>query len=181
MAEDKAPSTPPQKAPKKSSTSAATPAADPAATDSSSSSTAAATAAVSNTVNTVRERLQAGEQMALSGAALIAGVWIIFDLIFDVGGKLFPTVGPVTLLFAVLMLGAIWVHRWGHYDFGNAYRLVIGVLGLSLALFAVTSLLLTFRTDLDASAGQWLGNLLAWIGGIVAGYGAWLVFRVREE
>lgn len=177
MTDNETQSTPPAKPPRKSASKTT----EPAAAEASGSSTAAATAAVSNTVNIVRERLLAGEQMALSGAGLIVAVWLIFDLILDVGGKLFPTVGSVTLLFAVLMLVAIWVHRWGHYDFGNGYRLVIGVLGLSLALFAVTSLLLTFRTDLDASAGQWLGNLLAWIGGIVAGYGAWLVFRVREE
>ena len=52
---------------------------------------------------------------------------------------------------------------------------------MSLALFAVTDLLLTFRTDINASASQWLGNLFFWIGGIAALYGGWLVFRARED
>lgn len=138
-------------------------------------STAAATAAVTNTVNTVRERLQAGEQMALTGAGLVALVWVVFDLIFD-----FRTVSQFTLLVAVLAILAIWVHRWGHYDFGTGYRIVLGALGLALALFAVTNFLLTIRTGISASAMELLGLLLFWVGGVVAGYGAWRVFRARE-
>jgi len=139
-------------------------------------STAAATAAVTDTFKVVRERLQAGEQMALGGAVLIALVWVVFDLIFDD-----RTVSSFTLLIAVLTILAIWVHRWGHHDFGNGYRIVIGALGLALALFAVTNFLLVIRTGISASAIQLLGLLLFWVGGVVAGYGAWLVFRTREE
>ena len=142
----------------------------------SSASTAQATAAVSNAVSIVRERLVAGEQMALTGAGLIAAVWIIWDLIFDE-----RTISQFTLLIAVLMLLAIWVHRWGHYDFGTGYRIVIGALGVALALFAVTNFLIVIRTGINAGAFDLLGLLLFWIGGVMAGYGAWLVFRIRAE
>jgi hypothetical protein len=180
--DNETPNPKPAAAPKKAPAPKKTAPTEPDASGSSSSASASqATAAVSNAVGVVRERLVAGEQLALTGAGLIAAVWIIFDLLLDVGGSLFPTVGSLTLLLAILLVLAIWVHRWGHYDFGNGYRLVVGVLGLSLAFFAVTDLLLTFRTDIDASAGQWLGNLLAWGGGLAAGYGGWLVFRIREE
>lgn len=153
----------------------ATCSAETSGTGNGGKSSAAAAAAV-NTVNIVRERLQAGEQMALSGAGLIALVWILFDLIVDDG-----TVSSFTLLIAVLTVLAIWIHRWGHYDFGTGYRIVIGALGLGLALFAVTNFLLIVRTGISASALQLLGLLLFWVGGVVAGYGAWLVFRTREE
>jgi hypothetical protein len=160
----------------KSSASKAPPEPEPAQPSSSGASQATqATAAVTNAVSVVREKLVAGEQMALSAAGLIVLVWIIWDLILD-----YPTMSTFTLLVAVLMVLSIWVHRWGHYDFGNGYRILIGALGLSLALFAVTNLLLVFRNDLNSGAMDWLGSLLFWIGGIVAGYAAWLVFRIRE-
>ena len=114
--------------------------------------------------------------MALSGAGLVALVWIVFDFILDD-----RTVSTFTLLIAVLAILAIWVHRWGHYDFGNGYRIVLGALGLGLALFAITNFLLDIRTGINASALQLLGLLLFWVGGVVAGYGAWLVFRTRES
>ena len=137
--------------------------------------TAQATAAVSNAVSTVRERLVTGEQLALVGAGLVAAVWIIFDLIFAYG-----TMTTFTLLVAVLAVLAIWAHRWGRYDFGPGYRIVVAALGLSLALFAVTDFLLTIRNGINAEALELLGLLLFWVGGVVAGYGAWLVFRARE-
>ncbi|MFV2063259.1 MAG: hypothetical protein ACC726_07070 [Chloroflexota bacterium] len=123
----------------------------------------------------MRERLVAGEQMALSGASLLVAVWVIWDLFFDQ-----RTMNQFTLLMAVFMVLAIWIHRWGHYDFGNGYRLVIGALGVALLLFAVTSFLLVIRTGINAGAFDLLGLLLFWIGGVIAGYGGWLVFRVRE-
>jgi hypothetical protein len=178
MADTENQAPPPEPTPKKASAKkVAEPVAEPVAAPSTGgNNTAAATAAVSNTFNVVREKLQAGEQMALSGAALIALVWVVFDLIFDD-----RTVSSFTLLIAVLTILAIWVHRWGQHDFGNSYRIIIGALGLALALFAVTNFLLVIRTGINASAIQLLGLLLFWVGGVVAGYGAWLVFRTREE
>ena len=137
--------------------------------------TAQATAAVSSAVSTVRERLVTGEQLVLVGAGLVAAVWVIFDLLFD-----YNTVSTFTLLIAVLAILAVWVHRWGHHDFGSGYRIVIAALGISLALFAVTSFLLIIRSGINAEALQLLGLLLFWVGGVVAGYGAWLVFRTRD-
>lgn len=174
MAENETKEPTSKKSSSRSAASAPDPAPEPA--DSTASSTAAATTALTNTVSVVRERLHAGEQMALGGAGLIAAVWIIFDLIFD-----YRTITSFTLLMAVLMILAVWIHRWGHYDFGNGYRVVIGALGVALALFAVTDFLITIRTGINAGAMQLLGLLLFWVGGVVAGYGGWLVFRTREE
>ena len=88
----------------------------------------------------------------------------------------------ILVVVAVLTILAIWVHRWGHYDFGRSYRILIGALGVSLALFAILSLLAWARAGGGAGdALQLLGLVIYWISGIAAGYGAWLVFRVREE
>lgn len=167
--------TPKSTRPKPGAASDETSSAAPSESASGETPTAQATAAVSSAVSTVRERLVTGEQLALVGAGLVAAVWVIFDLIFAYG-----TMTTFTLLVAVLAVLAIWAHRWGRYDFGPGYRIVVAALGLSLALFAVTDFLLTIRNGINAEALELLGLLLFWIGGVVAGYGAWLVFRARE-
>jgi hypothetical protein len=162
----KAPPPPPPAAPEASEPSTA------------AASTAQATAAVSNAVGVVRERLVAGEQLVLAAAGVIAVVvYLLFEFLLD-----FRIVSNFTVVVAVLTILAIWVHRWGHYDFGNGYRILIGALGISLALFAILSLLAWARAG--GGAGDFLrliGLIIYWISGIAAGYGAWLVFRVRDE
>ena len=139
--------------------------------------TAQATAAVSNAVGVVRERLVAGEQLVLTGAGVIVLiVYLLFDFLLD-----FTIVSDFTVIVAVLTILAIWVHRWGHYDFGSGYRILIGALGVSLGLLAILSLLAWARAG--GGAGDFLrliGLIIYWISGIAAGYGAWLVFRVRD-
>jgi hypothetical protein len=132
---------------------------------------------VSNAVNIVRERLVAGEQMVLSAAAaIVVVVYLLFTFLLD-----YHIISDFTVVIAVLTILAIWVHRWGHYDFGNGYRIILGALGISLALFAVISLLGWARAG--GGGGDFLrliGLIIYWISGIAAGYGAWLVFRTRE-
>lgn len=142
------------------------------------SSTAQATAAVSGAVSVVRERLVFGEQLVLAAAlSIVVIVYFIFEFLLN-----FRVVTDFTLVIAVLTVLAIWVHRWGHYDFGSGYRIIVGALGIALALFAITSLLAWARAG--GGAGDFLrliGLIIYWISGVVAGYGAWLVFRVRED
>ena len=140
-------------------------------------STAQATAAVSNAVSVVRERLMAGEQLVLAAAAtIVVVVYLLFQFLLD-----YRIISDFTVVIAVLTVLAIWVHRWGHYDFGNGYRIVIGALGISLALFAVTSLLAWARIGGDSvDFLHLIARIIFWVSGIAAGYGAWLVFRTRE-
>ncbi len=137
-----------------------------------------ATAAVGNAVATLRQRLVAGEQMVLASAAVIVVVvYLFFQFLLD-----YNIVSDFTVVMAVLTILAIWVHRWGHYDFGKGYRVVIGALGLSLALFAVINLLAWVRVG--GGTGDFLGligRIIFWVSGLAAGYGAWLVFRLRED
>jgi hypothetical protein len=129
--------------------------------------------AVSGAYSQVRERLHAGEQLALAGAALVLGVYIIFQVLLDA-----LRLNEVTVVLSVLLLVAIWVHRWGHHDFGSAYRVVVGAMGLSLAVFAVTNFLSFIRLGGGSDAGELLGRIIFWAAGIVAGYGAYLVWKV---
>lgn len=150
---------------------------EPAAQRSSTASTSQATAAVSSAVGVVRERLVAGEQIVLVAAAVIVLTYLIFDFLLDytifIGGFV-PVLATMTVL-------AIWVHRWGHYDFGTGYRILIGGLGVALALFALTSLLAWLRIGGNSvDFLHLLGRILYWASGVAALIGGWQVFRTRE-
>jgi len=133
---------------------------------------------VGSAVSAVRERLVAGEQLLLVAAAtIVVVVFFLFRFLLDYRF----IISDIAVVVAVLTVLAIWVHRWGHHDFGSAYRILVGALGLSLALFAIINLLAWARAG--GGSGDFLGllgQIIYWIAGIAAGYGAWLVFRVRE-
>lgn len=145
---------------------------------SGSGSTAQASEMVGSAVSALRERLVAGEQLLLVAAAtIVVIVFFLFRFLLDYRF----IISDITVVVAVLTVLAIWVHRWGHHDFGNTYRIIVGALGLSLALFAVINLLGWARAG--GGSGDFLGllgQIIYWIAGIAAGYGAWLVFRIRE-
>ena len=151
---------------------------EPEAQSSGSSQTAQATAAVGTAVTAVRERLIAGEQIALSAAGDIVIVYLVWQFLLDY--RIF--VDNFVVVLSVLTVLAIWIHRWGHYDFGKAYRIIIGALGVSLALFALMSLLAWARVGGGSTDFLHLiGRLLYWASGVAAFVGAWQVFRTRED
>jgi len=137
-----------------------------------------ASAAASAAISDVRAKLVAGEQFLLMAAGGIVAIYLIWQFLLDY--RVFVDNFPVIL--AVLTVLAIWVHRWGHYDFGKAYRILLGALGVSLALFALMSLLGWAR--LGGGSVDFLhliGRLLYWAAGVAAFVGAWQVFRTRED
>ncbi|MEX1335547.1 MAG: hypothetical protein AB1Z66_09630 [Candidatus Limnocylindrales bacterium] len=158
----------------------ATPSAEPQADTASAgpSQTAQATAVASAALSDVRAKLVAGEQFVLSAALVIVVLsYFIFDFLLDN-----PVVGDFSVLLAVLTVLAIWVHRWGHYDFGKGYRIVIGALGVSLALLALMNLLAWARIGGPSDDFMHLlGRLTYWAAGVAAFVGAWQVFRTRED
>ena len=88
-------------------------------------------------MSAVRERLVAGEQFVLAAAASIVVIaYLIFQFLLN-----FHILSDFAVLLAALTILAIWVHRWGHYDFGPGYRIMIGALGVSMALLALMNLL----------------------------------------
>ena len=153
----------------------ASPPPEPAA--SGPSQTQQATAAATAAVSAVRERLVAGEQFLLGAAGGIVIVYLIWQFLLDY--RIFVDSFPV--IVAVLTVLAIWVHRWGHYDFGNGYRILLGALGVVLALFALMSLLAWARVGGNSEDFfHLLGRLLYWACGVAAFVGGWQVFRTRE-
>ena len=157
-----------------------TPAEEPTAEAASASPSQAqqASAAASAAISDVREKLVAGEQFVLGAALVIVVVsYFIFDFLFNYN----TIVGDFSVLLAVLTILAIWVHRWGHYDFGKAYRIIIGALGVSLALLALMNLLAWARLTPSVDFVELLGRLTYWASGVAAFVGAWQVFRTRED
>ena len=156
--------------------SAEEPQPEPASTGPSQTqqATAAATAAITD----VRAKLVAGEQFVLGAALVIVAIsYFVFQFLLDN-----PVVGDFSVLLAVLAILAIWIHRWGHYDFGSAYRIIIGALGVSLALLALMNLLAWARVGGNSSDFlHLLGRLTYWAAGVAAFVGAWQVFRTRED
>ncbi len=109
--------------------------------------------------------------------SIVLIVYLLFQFLLD-----YRIVSDFTVVLAVLTILAIWIHRWGHYDFGKGYRVVIGALGLSLALFAVINLLAWVRVGGEsADFLHLIGRIIFWVSGLAAGYGAWMVFRLRED
>jgi hypothetical protein len=142
------------------------------------SQTAQATAAATAAISDVRAKLVAGEQFLLSAAGGIVIIYLVWQFLLDY--RIFVDSFPVVL--AVLTVLAIWVHRWGHYDFGSAYRIIIGAVGVSLALFALMNLLAWARVGGGSTDFLHLiGRLLYWAAGVAAFVGAWQVFRTRES
>jgi hypothetical protein len=142
------------------------------------SQTAKTTAAVSNAVGDVRQRLVGGEQFILAAAGGIVGIYLVWQFLLDY--RIF--VDNFVVVLAMLTVLAVWVHRWGHYDFGSAYRIIIGALGVSLALFALMSLLAWARLGGNSvDFVHLIGRLLYWASGVAAFYGGWTVFRTRED
>jgi hypothetical protein len=151
-----------------------TPAAAPTGPSQAQQASAAASAAISD----VRAKLVAGEQFMLSAAGGIVLIYLIWQFLLDY--RIFIDNFPV--IIAVLTVLTIWIHRWGHYDFGKAYRIVLGALGVSLALFALMSLLGWARVGGNSEDFfHLLGRLLYWAAGVAAFVGAWQVFRTRED
>jgi len=134
--------------------------------------TAAATAALSD----VRAKLIAGEQFLLASALVIVVVsYFIFEFLLD-----YRVLSDFTVLLSVLTVLTIWVHRWGHYDFGTGYRILVAALGVSLAILALMNLLAWAR--LGGGSVDFLhllGRLSYWASGVAAFVGAWQVFRTR--
>jgi len=150
----------------------------PEPTPTGPSQTAQATATAAAAISDVRAKLVAGEQFVLGAAGGIVVVYLIWQFLLDY--RIF--VDNFVVIVAVLTVLAIWIHRWGHYDFGKAYRIIIGALGVSLALFALMSLLAWARLGGNSTDFVHLiGRLLYWAAGVAAFVGAWQVFRTRED
>ena len=76
-------------------------------------------------------RIIYGTRLSLVAGGIVV-IYVIWQFLLDY--RIFVDNFPV--IVSVLTVLAIWVHRWGHYDFGKGYRILVGALGVVLALFA---------------------------------------------
>jgi hypothetical protein len=153
----------------KSAASDAPPAPPPAP---SAQATSQLSGAVSEAMTAVRERLHAGEQFVLAGAALVVAVYVVFQLLISTVG-----LGDTAVWVALVTLAAIWVQRWGHHDFGTVYRVLVSALGMSLAVFAVLNFLAFVRRGGGGDGLALLGIIIFWAAGLIAGYGGFRAWR----
>ncbi len=133
-------------------------------------------AAISGLATDIKEKLSTAELLLGAGALLIAGLsFLIFGFLLDARS---PTELPVTA--SILLLVLIGLERTQREGFGTWYRALLILLGAILAIGAAYSLLLTLRSGTGGmSVLSWLSMLSWWVGGLLAGVGAWMTYRVR--
>jgi hypothetical protein len=136
-------------------------------------------AAISGVASTLKQRLSGPELLLGAGALLIAGLsWLVFGFLFDTSFFARPT--ELAVLTAVALLLFIGLERTQTEGFGTWYKVILVLLGAVLLLGAVYSFLNTLRSGFAGyDLWDWLGALSWWIGGVLAGLGSWLSYRVK--
>jgi hypothetical protein len=125
-------------------------------------------------------KMTKGEQLALAGAAIVIFItFLIFEIILLAGFGF----SDLSLTAAIALLAVVWLKVERRYDIGANYRLIVVLLGLSIAVPAAMSLLFTLRaavTPFGFGTGLSLvADLSYWVGGALAGVGAWWVWKGR--
>ena len=109
-------------------------------------------------------------------ALLIVGVsFLLFGFLFD-------AVPPseLSVLTAAALLVFIGLERTQTEGFGTWYKVVLVLLGGILLLGAVYNFLNVLRNGfVGYDLLDWLSALAWWAGGVIAGVGSWLTYRVR--
>jgi len=135
-------------------------------------------AAISGVASTLKERLSGPEMLLGAGALLIFGVsFLLFQ--FLLGTNFGPSEGAV--IASMLLLVLIGLERTNTEGFGSWYRVLLVLLGGILLLGAAYSVLYTLRHYGSQLGGlDWLALLCWWAGGIVAGVGSWMTYRIKS-
>jgi hypothetical protein len=133
-------------------------------------------AAISGLASGIKEKLNTAELMLGAGSLLIVGLsFLVLDFLLGTTG---PSEGAV--IVSVLLLGLIGLERTNREGFGSWYRVLLVLLGAILLLGAAYSFLFTLRHGASYLTGlDWLSMIVWWAGGVVAGVGSWLTYKVR--
>jgi hypothetical protein len=125
-------------------------------------------------------KMTKGEQLALGGAAVVL---VITFLLFAVILNTFFGPSDLAVAASISLVAIVWLKVEGRYDIGANYRLIVVLLCLSIAVPAAMSLLFTLRaavTPFGFGTGLSLvADLSYWVGGALAGVGAWWVWKGR--
>jgi hypothetical protein len=133
-------------------------------------------AAISGVASTLKQRLSGPELLLGAGALLIVGLsFVVFGFLFD---SVRPTELSVVTASALLLF--IGLERTQTEGFGSWYKVILVLLGAVLMLGAVYSFLNVLRSGFQyLDFFDWLSLLSWWIGGVLAGLGSWLSYRVK--
>jgi hypothetical protein len=133
-------------------------------------------AAISGVATTLKERLSGPELLLGGGALLVLGLsYLVFGFLFD-------SVRPseLSVLTAAALLLVIGLERTQTEGFGTWYKVILVLLGAALLLGAAYSFLNVLRSGFRGFGFlDWLSVLSWWAGGVIAGLGSWLSYRVK--
>ncbi len=135
-------------------------------------------AAISGIATGIKEKLSAAELLLGTGALLIFGVsFLLFQFLL---GTNFNAPSELAVIVSALLLVLIGLERTNTEGFGSWYRVLLVLLGGILLLSSAYSFLYTLRHYGSQLGGlDWLAMLSWWAGGIVAGVGSWMTYRIR--
>lgn len=133
-------------------------------------------AAISGVATTLKQRLSGPELLLGGGALLIVGAsFLLFSFLLGTRGP-----SEASVVVAGLLLGFIGLQRTQTEGFGSWYKVILVLLGAILAMGAAYSLLYELRHSASVLSGlDWLSMLCWWAGGVLAGVGSWLSYKVR--
>ena len=133
-------------------------------------------AAISGVASTLKQRLSGPELLLGGGALLIVGVsYLVFGFLFD---SVRPT--ELSVVTAAALLLFIGLERTQTEGFGTWYKVILVLLGAILLLGAAYSFLNVLRSGFAyMDFFDWLGMLSWWAGGVIAGLGSWLSYKVK--
>jgi hypothetical protein len=133
-------------------------------------------AALTGVASTLKQRLSGPELLLGGGALLIFGAsFVVFSILLGTLGA-----SESSVIVAGVLLVIIGLERTQTQGFGGWYKVALVLLGAVLLLGAMYSLLYTFRHYASSLSGlDWLSMLCWWAGGVIAGVGSWLAFRVK--
>jgi hypothetical protein len=133
-------------------------------------------AAITGVASTLKQRLSGPELLLGGGALLILGLsYVVFGFLFD---SLRPT--ELSVVTAAALLLFIGLERTQTEGFGTWYKVILVLLGAILLLGAAYSFLNWLRAGFSGfDLFDWLSALSWWAGGVIAGLGSWLSYRVR--
>lgn len=168
-----APSAPPTPPPPPPSLAAAPP---PATAPEGPPPGAQVAAAITGVASTLKQRLSGPELLLGTGALLVLGLsYLFFGFLFDA----YPPTELAVVTAAALLL-FIGLERLKVQGFGTWYKVILVLLGAILLLGAMYNFLLVLRSGFQSmDFFDWLSRLSWWAGGIIAGLGSWLSFRVK--
>lgn len=124
---------------------------------------------VADEVTETFAKLGGGERLAVLGAAIVLGGWLVFDLLIDD-----YSTGTTAFVLAVLVVGAAYTHhrRTSGSDpvpYGTVIFVGAGILGL----LGVIEVIEELRNNiLDTDAVTIIGALVFYVGAIMSGVGA---------